>query len=224
MLRWKAVLFDLDGTLVDTAPDLVGAVQELAQERDLPIPGFSDLRKMASHGAPGLLGTAFGLATSDPRYTLMRLDFLRLYRARAHRQSALFPGISETLQQLQHEQIPWAIVTNKSEELARELVAGLALPSPPAILVGGDTTAEPKPSPLPVRFALEHLDIGADRTLLVGDDRRDIEAAHAAGCTAWAAAWGYWQECNPPGAWGADAILRNTLELRSCLLANQLHE
>ncbi|MEY2340722.1 HAD family hydrolase [Acidithiobacillus sp. IBUN Pt1247-S3] len=219
-MRWQALLFDLDGTLVDTAPDLAGAVQDLARERNLAVPTFSNLRKMASHGAPGLLGAAFGVAPNDPEYAQMRFDFLRLYRARTHRNSPLFPGILEILEILQYKRIPWAIVTNKSEELTRELLAVLALPYSPAVLVGGDTTAEPKPSPLPVRFALDHLGIAAEYALLLGDDRRDIEAAHAAGCTAWAARWGYWQESDPVDAWGADTVLREPQELRLRLLTS----
>ncbi|WP_308388503.1 HAD-IA family hydrolase [Acidithiobacillus sp. AMEEHan] len=220
MMRWQALLFDLDGTLVDTAPDLVGAVQDLARERNLPVPAFATLRRMASHGAPGLLGAAFDIGPADPDYAQLRLDFLRLYRARAHRDSVLFPGIPEILRYLSKEQTPWAIVTNKSEELTHDLLATLALPYPPAIVVGGDTTEQPKPSPLPVQYALRHLGIHAEAAVFLGDDRRDIEAGRAAGCCAWAAAWGYWQELDPPSTWGANAVLADVDDLRARLLAN----
>ncbi|MBU2753592.1 HAD-IA family hydrolase [Acidithiobacillus sp. CV18-2] len=220
MMHWQALLFDLDGTLVDSAPDLVGAVQDLARERNLPVPAFDALRRMASHGAPGLLGKAFGITPADPDYAQMRLDFLRLYRARAHRASVLFPGILQTLRYLSERQIPWAIVTNKSEELTHDLLGTLALPYPPAIVVGGDTTEKPKPSPLPVQYALRHLGIEPEATVFLGDDRRDIEAAHAAGCHAWAASWGYWQESDPPSAWGANVVLEDADALRARLLAN----
>jgi phosphoglycolate phosphatase len=219
-MRWQALLFDLDGTLVDTAPDLAGAVQDLARERNLPIPAFADLRSVASHGAPGLLGTGFGIAADDPRYSALRLDFLRLYRARAHRNSVLFPGITEILEQLRSRRLPWAVVTNKREDLAREVLQHLALPYPPAVVVGGDTTAEAKPSPMPVRYALEQLGCSAAQALFLGDDRRDIEAAHAAGIPAWAAAWGYWQSSDPPTDWGAEAIIADSGNLLSRLLAD----
>ncbi|MEL5848629.1 MAG: HAD-IA family hydrolase [Candidatus Igneacidithiobacillus chanchocoensis] len=219
-MRWQALLFDLDGTLVDTAPDLAGAVQDLARERDLPIPAFADLRPVASHGAPGLLGTGFGIAVDDPRYSALRLDFLRLYRARAHRDSILFPGIAEILEQLRSRRLPWAVVTNKSAELAQEVLDRLALPYPPAVVVGGDTTAKAKPSPVPVRYALDRLGIDHPHALFLGDDRRDVEAAHAAGIPAWAAAWGYWQQSDPPIQWGAEAIINDSEHLLSCLLTD----
>ena len=220
-MRWRALLFDLDGTLVDTAPDLAGAVQDLARERNLPIPTLAELRPVASHGAPGLLGVGFGVTVNDPSYSTLRQDFLRLYRAREHQNSVLFPGIAETLQQLELRQLPWAIVTNKTEALARDLLERLALPYPPAAVVGGDSTSEPKPSPLPVRFALRQMVLGDESlALFLGDDRRDIEAAHAAGLPAWAAAWGYWQASDPPSTWGAEAIIDDSRLLLSCLLAN----
>ncbi len=218
MTSWQGVLFDLDGTLVDTAPDLVGAVQDLATERGQNIPAFSMMRQMASHGAPGLLGTAFGIRTDEPGYAELRLAFLDHYRRRAHQQSKLFPGILTVLQELQKRAIPWGIVTNKTEELAQDLLNTLALPFAPAIVVGGDTTAAPKPSPLPVQYALRALDTRPQQTVLLGDDRRDVEAAHAAGCPAWAAAWGYCPESDPPDSWAADAIVSDSRKLGSRLL------
>jgi len=217
MLPWEAILFDLDGTLVDTAPDLVGAVQDLARARGLLIPEFSLLRPWASHGAPGLLGAAFGVMPKDPQYPVLRASFLQIYQQRGHRQSRLFPGMEELLGHLDREHIPWGIVTNKSVALSQELLAQLALPYPPAVLVGGDSTAAAKPSPIPVQAALDLLNVKAQHCPLLGDDRRDMIAAQGAGCPAWAALWGYWQAEDPPESWEAQRLFHRPEELLSVL-------
>ncbi len=218
---WRAILWDLDGTLVDTAPDLAGAVQDLCRRHGRQVPDYAGLRQTASHGAPGLLGRAFGFSPGDPEYARLREEFLELYVLRQHRESRLFPGIPEILEETARRGIPWGIVTNKPGHLTRSLLATLRFPVPPAVVISGDTTARAKPDPMPVRAALETLSLNAETVPFIGDDRRDIRAGQAAGCPSWAAAWGYCGEGTPVGEWGADRILYRAEDLAALLALPQ---
>jgi len=219
--RWQAVLWDLDGTLLDTAPDLIAAVHELCRRHGRAPLSFARLRPLASQGARGLLREAFGVEPQQPEYEALRAEFLALYAADIAAHTRLFPGIAQCLAGLAEQGIPWGIVTNKPGYLTDALLAALPLPVAPAVVVSGDTTARSKPDPLPLHHALAQLEAMPQRSLYLGDDRRDIAAAHAAGCIAWAAGWGY---CggDAPTSWGADAVIGRSEDLAARLFAEDI--
>jgi len=215
---WHAVLWDLDGTLLDTAPDLIAAVAELCRRHGRSAPAVAALRPFASQGARGLLREAFGVEPPQPEFQALREEFLALYEADIATRTRLFPGVAQCLVTLAARGIPWGIVTNKPGYLTAALLAALPLPVAPAVVVSGDTTARSKPDPLPLRHALETLAVLPQHSLYLGDDRRDIEAAHAAGCTAWAAGWGYGGG-EAIASWGADAVIPRSEDLVTRLFA-----
>lgn len=213
----RAVLFDLDGTLADTAPDLAFAANRVREELDLeplPIEGY---RPLASGGARGLLGHALGITPEDPHYGLRVERFLVHYRANLSRASRLFPGMDELLHYLERNGRPWGIVTNKASALTEPLVADLGLASRAACVISADQVARPKPAPDSLLLALERLGLGVDDAVYVGDDPRDIEAARAAGLRSVAANWGYLGSSGPVETWRADAIVDSVPELRELL-------
>lgn len=201
------VLFDFDGTLADTAPDLAAAANRQRSHRGLADLPYEALRPYASQGARGLLRAALGMGTDHPEYDATRLQFLTDYAQASTQQSRLFPGIAELLQQLQDEGLTWGIVTNKATHLAEPIVEFLGLSERSAVLVCGDTTAHAKPHPLPLQHAARLTGFGTHRCLYVGDDLRDIQAAHAAGMPAIAAAYGYVDKDEDIGAWRAEATV-----------------
>jgi N-acetyl-D-muramate 6-phosphate phosphatase len=201
----RAVLFDLDGTLIDSAPDLAGAANELRAAHGLPALPFEDLRPMVGSGARGMVGTAFGVAPGDPRFEPLRDAFLAIYEARMLRETAVFDAMHAVLAALERAGLPWGIVTNKAARFAEPVVQGLGLGA--AALVCGDTTPHSKPHPAPLLEAARRLGLDAVRCAYVGDDHRDIVAGRAAGMPALAAAWGYLGRGELIEAWGADAIL-----------------
>ncbi|PKY11292.1 phosphoglycolate phosphatase [Acidithiobacillus marinus] len=218
MPKSGAVLFDLDGTLVDTAPDLAAAANHLRALQGLPALPLSALRPVASQGARGLLRVAFGLQPEDTDFPSMRAAFLQQYLSEICQQSALFPGMERVLRWLEEQEIPWGIVTNKPGFLTTPLLAALSLPVTPGVVVSGDTAARPKPDPLPVLHALRNLDITTARqAIMIGDDHRDILAGRAAGTQCWAAGWGYIESNDPLENWGADQIIPRSESLELAL-------
>lgn len=208
----KTVLFDLDGTLADTAPDLGYAVNCMREARGLPPLPASVTRPVTSLGARGLLNAGFGIAPDHPDYGAMREEFLRLYESNICRDTRLFPGIPELLEALPQNRLRWGIVTNKAEHLARLLVEKLPLASPPACIIGGDSTPHFKPHPAPLLAACEMLLEKPGACIYVGDDLRDIEAGRAAGMRTAAAGWGYLNGSKPE-SWNADWMLKNPQDL-----------
>lgn len=208
-----AVLFDLDGTLVDTAPDLCGATNVLLAEEGRPHLPFTHLRPHTSRGVRGLLGAAFAIDERHTDYHRLATRFLDIYAGRLCDESRLFDGIPELLDTVEALRLGWGIVTNKRMRFTDPLVAWLQLAPRTACVVSGDTTAATKPSPLPILHACAVLGSAPQRTLYVGDDRRDIEAGHAAGCRTIAAAYGYLGDSGPPATWGADLIVDHPEEL-----------
>jgi phosphoglycolate phosphatase len=208
-----AVLFDLDGTLVDSAPDLAAAANDLRLARGLPPVPYEALRPHASSGARGMLGAAFGLAPGDPGYAALRVDFLARYELRMLEQTRLFDGIRTTLDALQARAVPWGIVTNKALHLAAPLARALGLLPPAAVLIGGDSTPHTKPHPAPLLEAARRLSLSPEACVYVGDDRRDVDAGRAAGMRTLAAAWGYLGACEDIHAWRADAVLEHPREV-----------
>ncbi len=201
----RAVLFDLDGTLVDSAPDLAGAANDLRAEHGLPPLPYERLRPMVGTGARGMVGVAFGLAPGDAGYEALREAFLARYEARLLVQTAVFDAMHDVLQGLEAVGLPWGIVTNKHTRFAQPLVSGLGLRA--AAVVCGDTTPHAKPHPAPLLEAARRLALPPQACVYVGDDLRDMQAGRAAGMPVLAAAWGYLGDGEGVHAWGADAVL-----------------
>jgi N-acetyl-D-muramate 6-phosphate phosphatase len=202
-----AVLFDLDGTLVDSAPDLAGAANDLRAARGLaPLP-YGVLRPMVGAGARGMVGAAFGVAPGAPEYETLRDDFLARYERRLLQETAVFAAMEPVLARLEAAALPWGIVTNKALRFAAPLVAGLALQHRAAVLIGGDSTPHAKPHPAPLLEAARQLGVLPAHCVYVGDDHRDVVAGRAAGMQTLAAAWGYLGNGEAIGAWGADAVI-----------------
>lgn len=214
---FDAVLFDLDGTLADTAPDLGWAANALRETEGLaPLPLLT-LRPYTSQGVRGLLRVAFDIAPGQPGYDDLAQRFLALYADRLCVDTRLFDGVAELLDELEALGLAWGIVTNKRMRYTDPLVAQLGLTPRTTCVVSGDTTAEAKPSPLPVLHACRLLNCRPERTLYVGDDRRDIVAGNAAGCRTVAAAYGYLGDSGPAPAWGAQWIIERPADLLACL-------
>ncbi len=218
----RAVLFDLDGTLADTAPDLVGCVQEVMRERGCPPRPFASLRARASQGAKGVLAAGFGEAlVESPEYPELLKQCLALYSTRLADRSRLFPGMRDVLDELARRGIRWGVVTNKPEYLTRPLLEALGLAQECAVTVGGDTAARAKPYPEPMLHALRHLALEAADCIMLGDAPRDIQAAAAVGMTGLAAAWGYFPPDEDLSAWGAAAVLQSPEDLLEWLREKQ---
>jgi len=208
----KAVLFDLDGTLADTAPDLAAAVNRLRADQGLEPMPLEQLRPFASAGARGLVHAGFGVKPGDDEYDALREAFLEFYRERPCVDTRLFPGIAELLQEFARRAIPWGVVTNKATRFTDRIIATLKLA--PACVVCGDTTPHLKPHPAPMLLAAEQLALPAKDCVYLGDDLRDIQAARAAGMRAVAVDWGYHHpESGGPEAWNADAVIAHPRDL-----------
>lgn len=213
-----AFLFDLDGTLADTAPDLGACANALLAEHGrLPKP-LATLRPHTSSGVRGMLREAFGIAPDDPDYPKLAERFLVLYEARLCVDTRLFDGIAPLLAAIERSGRQWGIVTNKRTRYTLPLVDRLGLSQRAACVVSGDTTAAAKPSPLPLLHACEVLGVAAQSTVYVGDDVRDVQAGKAAGCTTVAVRWGYLGVDSPIENWGADWIIEQPEMLLSCAL------
>ncbi|WP_179402625.1 phosphoglycolate phosphatase [Burkholderia guangdongensis] len=212
-----AVLFDLDGTLADTAPDLAAAVNKMQRARGLPETPLDVLRPLASAGARGLLGGAFGIAPQADGYDAMRDEFLANYAADLCVRTALFPGIDAMLDELDARGVRWGIVTNKAMRLTAPLVDLLGIGARAACVVGGDTTPHAKPHPAPLLHAAERLTLTPERIVYVGDDLRDIQAGSAAGMATVAAAYGYCGDGVAPAQWQAQHLVETTQQLRELL-------
>lgn len=213
----KAVLFDLDGTLADTAPDLGYALNQQRIARGLsPVP-LELIRTEASAGARGLLGLGFNIAPGDSDYPDMREEFLDLYAARLCHDTQLFPGVSELLDQLDARKLPWGIVTNKPARFAKPLIHLLGLSQRAACLISGGDTTHSKPHPEPLLTASHALAIAPDTCIYLGDDMRDVEACLAAGMEPVIARYGYLGNGHPPESWGARYLIDHPRELLAYL-------
>jgi 2-phosphoglycolate phosphatase len=207
----RAILFDLDGTLADTAPDLAEAVNALRTERGLEPTPYELLRPVASAGARGLIGAAFGIKPDETGYEALRVSFLNRYESGLVVKSTLFDGIPDLLAQLEAQGFSWGIVTNKASRFTDPLVPQIGL-GHAGCIISGDTTAHTKPHPAPLFEAASRLQLPAQDCWYVGDDLRDIQAGRAAGMQTVAAAWGYCGHVEPE-SWEADALLHTPLQL-----------
>ena len=210
---YKGVFFDLDGTLADTAPDLVAAANQLLIARDIAPKQYEVLRPCASAGARGLIGGAFGISPDHPDFITLRDEFFTNYENALLVNSVLFEGVDHLLNQLDSAQLPWGIITNKSERFTNPLTDLMGLRQRAVSTVSGDTTPYSKPHPEPILHAARIANIDPARSLYVGDDIRDIVAGKAAGMKTIAAAYGYCGCEEPPEAWGADYLVQHPLEL-----------
>ena len=203
----RTVLFDLDGTLVDSAPDLAGAANALLQEHGRPALPYEQLRPMVGAGARGMVGVAFDVKPADPAYEDLKARFLALYAQRLLVHTTVFDGIWPVLDLLEHRGLGWGIVTNKAHHLALAVTEGLGLHARAGVLIGGDTTPHAKPHPEPLFEACRRLQADPATCAYVGDDLRDIQAGRAAGMATLAAGWGYLGQGEPVHEWGADSLL-----------------
>lgn len=218
-----AVLFDLDGTLADTAGDLAGALNAVRRERGLPPLPIAELRAHASAGARGMLQAGMGVGPDTAGYDALRNAFLDHYRQRLAETTRLFDGVAELLDALDARGFAWGIVTNKAARFTEPVVAALGLRNRARTIVAGDTTPHAKPHPAPMRHAAGELQIAPERCVYVGDDLRDVLAGNAAGMVTLVARWGYMGTGEPhetwPAAGGADSpmdLLEWLPKLPSC--------
>lgn len=213
----KAIFFDLDGTLADTAPDLIGTLHRLQAEHDRRATPFEQLRPMVSNGVRGLLGVGFGLTPDMADYPPMAKRFLDLYADALCIETRLFAGMAELLDALDAKGIAWGVVTNKAERFARPIIETLGLAGRSRCIVGGDTAARAKPHPDPLLHACQVSGTNPLDCFYVGDDIRDITAGRAAGMQTVAAAYGYLGNGVAIQAWEADVIIQHPLEILELL-------
>lgn len=212
-----AVLFDLDGTLADTAADLCAPANKMRADRGLaPLP-ISQLGQHASSGARGILGCALGIRPADENYEQLRLEFLAGYERALCVHTVLFPGMQDVIDHLEQNNILWGVVSNKTEKYVRPILQQMNLINRSACAIGGDTAARAKPHPDPLFLAAEQLRVDPRRCVYVGDDMRDIQAGAAAGMTTVAAAYGYCGHEQPPESWQADFLIRQANDLLDLL-------
>jgi phosphoglycolate phosphatase len=213
----RTVLFDLDGTLADTAPDLAYTLNTLLQERNKPALPYESIRPVASHGAAGLIELGFGVARDTPGFTPLRERFISIYRAHLTRATRLFPGMSVLLDQLAARGLNWGIVTNKPAFLTDPLIEQLGLREDAVCVVSGDTTANRKPHPEPMLHACQLAGSKPEECLYVGDAERDIEAGNAAGMQTLVALFGYISAQDHPETWGARGLIQSPQDILAWL-------
>ena len=209
----EAVLFDLDGTLADTAGDLGGAVNHMRRFRGMKDLPLDQLRPHASAGARGLLAVGLDVHPGDRDYEALRQEFLDAYAEGLADTTTLFAGVPELLSAIEAQGMGWGVVTNKPHRFTIPVMKALGLELRSAVIISGDSTAHPKPHPLPLLTACERIGLAPARVLYVGDDLRDIQAAVAAGMPSVAAAWGYLGTAHDIGTWGADVICAQPLDM-----------
>lgn len=208
----RAMLFDLDGTLLDTARDLADALNELRRQEGLEALDLARVRDFVSHGSSALVRIAFPRAP-ETEFLALRDRLLEIYGAALAVHTRPFDGIPQLLEELERRGIPWGVVTNKPYSLAQPLLQALSLSERAGILVGGDTLPERKPHPRPLLYAAERLGVPPAETVYVGDAERDMLAARAAGMRAVVACFGYIGPAEDPRAWPADAWVHSPLAI-----------
>jgi len=212
-----AVLFDLDGTLIDSAPDLGAAVDQMRTSRGMASLGLDAYRHMAGAGARGMLQVAFGMTPQDSQFDAFREEFFSNYQACMTQRTYAFDGVAELIQALSQANLPWGVVTNKSARFTEPLTRAMPLFATAGAVVSGDTTPYSKPHPAPLLEAAKRLGMEPSRCVYVGDDERDIVAGRAAGMVTVAADYGYLGDKADTQAWGADARIKSPLELLQLL-------
>ncbi|PIT12829.1 phosphoglycolate phosphatase [Snodgrassella alvi] len=213
----KAVLFDLDGTLADTAPDLGAALNRVLEKQHLPPKSMAEIRPVASHGAAGLIKLGTGMQADNPEFAALRQAFLAEYELHFTEQTVLFGGIDEVLQKLAQQGIAWGIITNKPHVFTDRLVPKLGCSIAPAVVVSGDTTSAPKPSTEPMLYACQQIGVAPENCLYIGDAERDMQAGRNAGMITVLANWGYIGAEDNTASWPTDYIIEQPKEILELL-------
>jgi len=214
----QAVLFDLDGTLIDSAPDLGAAADKMRTDRGMPSLDYALYRPMAGSGARGMLEIAFGMAPEHPDYEAFKEEFLSNYEQAMTVRSVIFDGVHDLLAYLQGQGMHWGVVTNKHQRFTLPLTAQLPLFATAKAIVSGDTTPHAKPHPEPLFEAARRMQLPPEHCWYVGDDERDIVAGKAAGMTTVAAHYGYLGSQAEVLNWGADHIIHSPMALAELLV------
>ncbi|SFU87991.1 phosphoglycolate phosphatase [Polaromonas sp. YR568] len=212
-----AVLFDLDGTLIDSAPDLGAAADKMRTDRGLESLPLALYRPMAGAGARGMIAIAFGLTPDDASFADLKEEFFRNYESRMTENTSVFDGVAELIAQISQAGLKWGVVTNKSARFTIPLTKAMPLFNTAQTIISGDTTPHAKPHPAPLLEAARQLDLAPERCIYVGDDERDVVAGRAAGMPTVAAAYGYLGKTADTGGWKADATIAKPSALLNLL-------
>lgn len=223
MTDYAAVLFDLDGTLLDTAPDLANALNAVLTAHGRPAMGLDSIRPSVSHGATALVTLGFGLKPGDAGFEPLRQELLAAYEADLCLHTRVFPGMGAVLEELDRHGIHWGVVTNKPARYTDPLMDQLDLTRRAVCVVSGDTTGNAKPHPEPLLYACEQAGGEPARCLYLGDASRDIEAGRNAGMSTLVAAFGYLDTDDKPETWGADGIIQEPEELLEWIFTRPEH-
>jgi len=216
-MKLNAILFDMDGTILDSAPDFIVVTNQLLEAHSLPKVNPEVVRQVVSGGAKAMVQAAFGLSEDSPQLEPLRLAFLTLYQDHCAVNSKLYDGIAELLTDLEKAAIKWGIVTNKPERFAKPILARLGLAERCSVLVCPEQVTHCKPSPEPLLLACQQLAIAPSTVLYVGDDQRDIESGNEAGCKTVAVSYGYVHPTDNSHNWGAGAVVDSVQALRQLI-------
>jgi 2-phosphoglycolate phosphatase len=216
-MRLRAVLFDMDGTLLDTAPDFIAICQAMLVERGFPRVDDKLIRDEVSGGAKAMVSAAFAMSPEAPEFEALRLEFLERYQTDCAVHSKLFDGMAELLADIEKANLIWGVVTNKPVRFAQPIMEQLGLSERSAVLICPDHVTRSKPDPEPLLLACKMLDLDPASVLFVGDDLRDIESGRDAGTKTAAVRYGYIHPQDNPDHWGADEVVNHPLELRRVL-------
>ncbi|MGB4073052.1 N-acetylmuramic acid 6-phosphate phosphatase MupP [Pseudomonas sp.] len=216
-MRLRAVLFDMDGTLLDSAPDFIAICQAMRAERGLPPIADKLIRDQVSGGARAMVAANFAMSPDTEGFEALRLEFLERYQDHCAVLTKPFDGINELLDEIEQAKLTWGVATNKPVRYAEPIMQQLGLASRSAVLVCPDHVSRSKPDPEMILLACAKIGVEPAATLFVGDDERDIEAGRAAGCKTAAVTYGYIHPQDNPRNWGADVVVDHPLELRDVL-------
>jgi phosphoglycolate phosphatase len=216
-MRLRAVLFDMDGTLLDTAPDFIAICQAMLAERGFPPVNDKLIRDEISGGARAMVSAAFAMSPEAPEFEALRLEFLERYQVDCAVHSKLFEGMAELLADIESAKLIWGVVTNKPVRFAQPIMEQLGLSERSAVLICPDHVSKSKPDPEPLLLACKMLDLDPASVLFVGDDLRDIESGRDAGTKTAAVRYGYIHPHDNPDHWGADVVVNHPLDLRRML-------
>ncbi|WP_339079477.1 N-acetylmuramic acid 6-phosphate phosphatase MupP [Pseudomonas sp. TMP9] len=216
-MRLRAVLFDMDGTLLDSAPDFIAICQAMRAERGLPVIADKLIRDQVSGGARSMVAANFAMDTDAEGFEGLRLEFLERYQSHCAVLTRPFDGMHELLDEIEQAKLLWGVATNKPVRFAEPIMQQLGLAQRSSVLVCPDHVSRSKPDPEMILLACAKMGVEPAATLFVGDDERDIEAGRAAGCKTAAVTYGYIHPQDNPRNWGADAVVDHPLELRRVL-------